>query len=85
VTKEQAPNRKHDTLYARIEYLASIGKLTASLKEWAHALRALGNNALHDEQDIAGEEAVQAHNLTRFILIYLYTLPKQIELSRTIQ
>lgn len=81
-TKEQAPDRAGDTLYKRIEYLASIGKLTQSLKEWAHSLRLIGNDAVHDEDGLDETEARQAHDLTKFILIYLYTLPKQVALAQ---
>jgi len=82
VTKEQAPEKANATLYARIEHLADTGKLTPALKDWAHALRIVGNEALHEIEDITKEEVRQTHELTRFTLIYLYTLPTQVALSR---
>jgi len=85
VTKEQAPEKSGSSLYERIEYLASIGKLTPALRDWAHALRVLGNEALHDVADMTQSEAEQAHDLTRFILIYLYTLPRQVEIARELR
>jgi len=85
VTKEKAPEKTNATLYERIEYLTAAGQLTRSLKDWAHTLRALGNEALHAIEEVDENEATQAHNLTRFILIYLYTLPKQVELARQLR
>ncbi|MBP6018779.1 MAG: DUF4145 domain-containing protein [Burkholderiaceae bacterium] len=81
-TKEMAPEHADLTLYKRIEKLAESGQLTESLKDWAHDLRAVGNEALHDVEGIGEDEATQAHELTRFILTYLYTLPKQVEQAR---
>jgi len=85
VTKEQAPEKADATLYERINHLAEAGKLTPALKEWAHSLRVVGNEALHDEDGISDTEAIQAHELTRFILIYLYTLPTQVELAQKLR
>lgn len=81
-TKEMAPEHIKLSLYQRIEKLADAGKLTPSLKEWAHDLRLLGNDALHEIDGVTEEEATQAHELTRFVLIYLYTLPAQVEQAR---
>lgn len=81
-TKEMAPSKTNESLYKRIEHLESEGKLTPSLKEWAHSLRLLGNEALHEIEGVEPEEARQAHELTRFILIYLYTLPTQVERAK---
>ena len=81
-TKEMAPEHAGLSLYARIEKLAKAGKLTESLKDWAHDLRLFGNDALHEIEGVSRNEATQAHELTRFTLTYLYTLPKQVELAR---
>src|SRR5690606_25699971 len=81
-TKEMAPDHAALTLYKRIEKLAEIGKLTESLKDWAHDLRLVGNGAVHEIEGLEEAEAIQAHELTRFILIYLYTLPAQVAQAR---
>lgn len=81
-TKEKAPDQSGLKLYKRIEFLAAEGKLTPSLKDWAHSVRAVGNDAVHDEDELSEDEAHQAHELTRFILTYLYTLPEQVRLAQ---
>lgn len=81
-TKEMAPEHVDLSLYKRIEKLAEAGKLTPSLKEWAHDLRIVGNGALHEIDGLTEDEATQTHELARFILTYLYTLPAQVEEAR---
>lgn len=81
-TKGMAPEHASLTLYKRIEKLAEGGKLTESLKDWAHDLRLVGNDAVHEIDGVEEQEATQAHELTRFILIYLYTLPAQVAQAR---
>ena len=81
-TKEIAPTHAKLGLYQRIEKLAAERLLTESLKEWAHGLRLIGNDAVHEIDGITQDEATQTHMLTRFILIYLYTLPAQVAEAR---
>jgi hypothetical protein len=81
-TKEMAPEHAALKLYKRIEKLADSGRLTPSLKEWAHDLRIVGNDALHEIDGLTEDEATQTHELARFVLIYLYTLPAQVEEAR---
>lgn len=81
-TKEIEPAYAKLGLYQRIEKLSEEGLLTTSLKEWAHDLRLVGNDAAHEIEGITQDEAIQAHMLARFILIYLYTLPIQVEEAR---
>lgn len=81
-TKEMAPEHAALSLYKRIEKLADAGKLTPALKEWAHDLRIVGNGALHEIDGLTQDEAIQAHELARFVLTYLYTLPAQVEAAR---
>lgn len=81
-TKNLAPEHASKNLATRINALAEAGKLTPDLKEWAHNLRFLGNDAVHEEDGIPEEEALQGHELTRFILTYVYTLPTQVAAAR---
>jgi hypothetical protein len=81
-TKSIAPDLAGETLYRRIELLAGRHLLTPALADWAHALRTLGNDALHEEDGVTHDEARQTHELTRYILIYLFTLPEQVRASR---
>lgn len=84
-TLEKAPEKRDQTLYKRIEFLANEGRITPSLKDWAHDLRVVGNNAVHDEDGLTEDDARQAHELTRFILTYLYTLPEQVRLAQELR
>jgi hypothetical protein len=81
-TKLLAPEKADDSLYRRIEHLAKEFKLTPALQEWAHSLRLVGNQAVHEIDGVSKAEAMQAHELTRYILIYLFTLPTQVQLAR---
>lgn len=81
-TKLIAPDLVNETLWNRIERLAERHLITPSIQEWAHSLRLIGNDALHDIDGVTLEEAKQAHELTRFMLIYLFTLPEQVRLSK---
>lgn len=81
-TKEMAPDHAGLSLYQRIEKLAEAGKLTPSLKDWAHDLRIVGNEALHEAEGPGSDQAIQTHELTRFVLTYLYTLPVQVAKAR---
>lgn len=69
-------------LNQRINELANKNLITPALRDWAHGLRIVGNDALHDMEGVTIEEAKQAHELTRFMLIYLFTLPEQVRLSK---
>lgn len=81
-TKLIAPDLVNENLWNRIEKLAERHLITPSIQQWAHSLRLFGNDALHDIEGVTLEEAKQAHELTRFMLIYLFTLPEQVRLSK---
>ncbi|MCE4538550.1 DUF4145 domain-containing protein [Pelomonas sp. P7] len=80
--KDLAPEVEAWKLEKRIDKLAAEGKLTQSLKDWAHQLRIDGNEAVHGEEDPSREHAQAIELLTRYVLTYLYTLPKSIEAAR---
>jgi hypothetical protein len=80
--KDLAPEIEAWKLEKRIDKLANEGKLTRSLQEWAHQLRLDGNEAVHGDDDPSLEHAQAVEKLTRFVLTYLYTLPKNIEQAR---
>lgn len=66
----------------RIDKLASENRITAELKAWAHELRLDGNDAVHGDEEATAEVANQMHQLCRFLLIYLYTLPAQVAVAQ---
>lgn len=82
-TKLIAPEHAALSLFHRIERLAADHLITPALRDWAHSLRTIGNESLHDIEGVTHDEARQTHEVTRFVLTYLFTLPKQVELSRS--
>lgn len=66
-------------LFARIEALASAHILTEAMREWAHQVRGAGNEALHEEQEMNEEDAVQMRLFTETFLQYAYELPGEVE------
>lgn len=80
--KELAPDLEARTLMQRIDKLAAEHRITPAIKDWAHDLRLDGNEAVHGDEEATQEVTDQMHNLTYFLLTYLYTLPKQIEDAR---
>ncbi len=80
--KDLSPDVEAWKLEKRIDKLATLGRLTDDLKEWAHELRLDGNDAMHMENETTKEDAIQTKELTRFILTYLYTLPQSVKFMR---
>jgi len=62
----------------RIDRMASEHRITPELQTWAHELRLDGNEAVHGEEEATAEIADQMHELCKFLLIYLYTLPAEV-------
>lgn len=69
-------------LEKRIDALAERHLITPAIQEWAHQLRLDGNEAVHGVADPSRDEARAMQSLTRFVLIYVFTLPGQIAASR---
>lgn len=63
-----------DDLYARINKLP----VTQQLKDWAHAVRMLGNDAAHDPVEPSDEELDDLAAFTRVFLEYVYSLPMKV-------
>jgi len=68
-------------LEKRIDKLADQNMLTPAIRDWAHHLRMDGNAALHEDEATV-DFAAEMQELTRFVLTYLYTLPKQVADAR---
>lgn len=79
--KDLSPDIDAWKLEKRIDRMAAEGKLTPALKDWAHQLRLDGNVAVHEDEATI-EEAKQIESLTRFVLLYLFTLPESVRLAR---
>ncbi|OQS33008.1 hypothetical protein B0T39_21745 [Chromobacterium haemolyticum] len=83
--KALAPDIEAWKLEKRIDKLAAEHRITPALQEWAHQLRLEGNEAIHGVDEADEDLCNQMHELTRFLLIYLYSLPKQIEQAKPVQ
>ena len=70
-------------LEKRIDKLASEHRITPELQIWAHSLRLDGNEMVHGDTQATHDLTEQMHHLCWFLLTYLYTLPKQVELATT--
>jgi hypothetical protein len=81
-TRHIDPELPDGPLARRLDALAERHLLTPALRDWAHELRTLGNESLHNEVGVTHLEARQTHELTRFVLLYLFTLPAQVRAGR---
>jgi len=72
--KEVAPDLK-GTLYNRIEQLTAKGELVSRMKDLAHRIRTLGNEASHDTPVVDVDEIDDLAVFTRLFLMYQFTLP----------
>lgn len=77
-----SPDLKKGSLKERIDKLKESGVLTESLADWAHNVRLLGNDAVHDLEPADPADVNQALQLAEYLLIYLFTLPTEIELAK---
>jgi hypothetical protein len=81
--REQGANGKN--LRQEIDDLASRGILPPHMKEWAHELRAIGNESAHPlphETKAEAEDVRDVIEFLDFLLQYLYDLPQQIKAYR---
>lgn len=62
-------------LFDRIEELEKNGRITSSIKNWAHSIRLDGNEAAHDEKPTTQESAKELLDFVEMFLIYCFTLP----------
>ncbi len=74
VCRELSPDFTGD-LYHRIEHLADAHILPAAMKEWAHELRLVRNQAAHSLETVNPLDAKDMMSFTELFLIYIYTLP----------
>lgn len=80
--KDLSPDIEAYKLHKRIDAMAAKGLLTESLRDWSHHLRLDANEMIHEEgvSDVA--HAREIESFTRFVLIYLFTLPQSVFLAR---
>lgn len=71
-------NPADKNLNQRINQLADKGKLSPSMKEFAHRIRTLGNGASHALLEFSKQDLDDIRLFTRLFLIYSFTLPAMI-------
>ena len=72
-------------LYSRIESLATEGKITEELKNWAHIIRDGGNNATHEESPVTKKFAKELLSFAEMFLMYTFTMPGMMEARRNLE
>lgn len=76
--KDFSPDIEAWKLEKRIDKMASENRITPEIQAWAHELRLDGNEALHGDGEATLDMTEQMHELCKFLLTYLYTLPAQV-------
>lgn len=67
------------TLERRIDTLPDNIGITPAMKEWAHNIRDLGNDAAHEDEPFQENEAKDLQSFSELFLTYAFTLPGMIE------
>jgi len=63
------------SLYSRIEHLATKALLTPHMRDFAHRIRTLGNEASHETPVVEDDEIDSLAIFTKLFLMYQFTLP----------
>ncbi len=70
-------------LAKRIDNLPVETGVTHAMKQWAHEIRHLGNDAAHDEEPFSEAELASLMGFTRLFLTFAFTLPGMIAARST--
>lgn len=65
-------------LVKRIDSLATDGRITSDLAQWAHEVRLGGNEAAHDDELFSESDAQDLRNFVENFLRYAFTLPSAV-------
>lgn len=76
-------NGKEMSRYAQIECLSETDLLPKNVRDWigSNGIRNILNAASHGDR-MTVEQASEIAEITRFILIYIFVLPKRVEQAR---
>lgn len=77
-TKRQlngAEQKTAGTLMARIDRLAEKLVIPKAVAEWAHEVRVIANDGLHEEMVVTQDDATMARNFAQTYLRYVFELP----------
>jgi hypothetical protein len=78
-------NVNKGTLYDKINSMSSNNFITKNLAEWAHEIRAFGNEAAHEIVTPSKDDALEIVGFTELFLIYVFTLPGELSLRRQVK
>lgn len=76
------PNGGANALVKTLHELATEGRITTDIADWAKEIRILGNAGAHEEEDPTQEEVADQANLTAMALAYLFEMPERVRLMR---
>lgn len=63
------------SLQAKLDALSESGTIDKRLTQWAHGVRAIGNEAAHDtDAELTGSDARDALDFTEALLMYVFAL-----------
>ena len=74
-TKVLEPDPEIGKLFHRIEALARDGRITSDMKDWAHEIRDVGNDAVHEAEPFSEKDTKDLQRFTELFLMYAFTLP----------
>jgi hypothetical protein len=77
--KAIAPNSK-GSLAARIDQLAESGNLSADVQKWAHEVRIIRNDAVHETTEPSAQDISEIAEFVEAFLIFVFTMPKKYEM-----
>lgn len=80
--KKLNPGQTDGTLYSRIEKLPPELGITPSMRDWAHSIRELGNEGVHDDEPVSKEAAETIMAFTELFLTYAFSLPAMVKARR---
>lgn len=69
-------------LEKRLKSLATDGKITSAMADWAEEIRIDRNSAIHEDEDFSENDAKDILTFTEAFLNYIYTLPALIDSRR---
>ena len=82
--KQLADNslKEGGTLYERLKRLADNHVIPSAVAEWAHEVRVIGNDGLHEDATVSRDDAEMARSFALTYLRYAFELPGDIRARR---
>jgi hypothetical protein len=77
--KAIAPNSK-GSLATRIDELAQSGHLSPDVQKWAHEVRIIRNDAVHETAEPSEQDIAEIAEFVEAFLMFVFTMPKKHEM-----